>query len=126
MEAVQRDITRREVIRGCKDVIEAYFEAKLRIGLLADAVRRQADIDRQAEAAAIAASRFAAIGTFLANGQNEAARGRYTELSKEIERLVAAAGAGSIEDLSGAYGAADGLFKGMNQDCVGSARLDFI
>ena len=35
LEVVTRDIGRREHLRACKEVIEAYFEAKLRIARLA-------------------------------------------------------------------------------------------
>lgn len=123
LEIVQRDLARREQVRSCKEVIEAYFEAKLRIGLLVGsrAAPSTALAVPPEEAAAIAVSRFAALGTYLANFQGEATRQRYTALSRELERLVAAAQADTAPDRS--FGTADGLFYEMNEDCVRSTRL---
>jgi hypothetical protein len=124
LEAVQRDITRRELIRGCKDVIESYFEVKLRIRLLRDAALRGDATETRVEAAKVAGSRFAAVGTFLANGQGEEARSRYTELSRELGRLGDAAASGDLGTDDAIFTVADGLFRGMNDDCVNSARAD--
>lgn len=123
LEIVQRDLARREQVRSCKEVIEAYFEAKLRIGLLVGSRAAPAATFPASpeEAAAIAVSRFAALGTYLANFQGEATRQRYTALSRELERLVAAARTDSAPDRS--FGTADGLFYEMNEDCVRSTRL---
>lgn len=125
LEIVQRDLARREQVRSCKEVIEAYFEAKLRIGLLVGARSVPATLAvPPEEAAAIAVSRFAALGTYLANFQGEATRQRYTALSRELERLVAAAKADSATPgADRSFGTADGLFYEMNEDCVRSTRL---
>ena len=125
LEAVQRDLARREVIRGCKDAIEAYFEAKLRLRLAGEPALGAVDAQRRYEAAASAVARLAAVGTFLANGQSEEARAVYTDLSHEMERIAAAGRADELDvaapDL---FSAADRLFARMNADCVGSTRID--
>jgi hypothetical protein len=119
MEIVQKDIARREMIRSCRDGIEAYFEAKLRIALLQTGEATA----RRLENAAIAVSRFAAIGTFLANVEGEEQRVRYTRLSRELDRLRLLPPAGGAFDEKAFFADADRLFAGMNEDCVRSARL---
>ncbi|WP_181702829.1 hypothetical protein [Chthonobacter albigriseus] len=122
LEAVQRDIARREHIRGCKDVIEAYFEAKLRIGILRDRVAdAPSGLPSADEQAAVAISRFGAIGTFLANVQGDEARARYTKLTQTLEATFQAVRTGGSQP-GNLFQEADQLFKGMNEDCVGSAR----
>jgi hypothetical protein len=126
MATVTRDIARREQIRVCRDVIEAYFEAKLRIGLLADAVERTGAAyvpGGPAEQAAIAVSRIGAYGTFLANVEGEEARDRYTRLTRELEVALAAASKGSAGTPDGLFREADRHFAGMNEDCAVSSRL---
>ena len=124
LEIVQRDLARREQVRSCKDVIEAYFDVKLRIGLIADAATGSPPgLPDPVVQARMAVSRFGALGTYLANFQGEEARSRYTALTRELERVMGlartAAGPSGMEAL---FEAADGLFYGMNEDCARSAR----
>lgn len=126
MASMTRDIARREQIRVCKDVIEAYFEAKLRIGLLADKMGRTElflTLTTPSEQAAVAVSRIGAFGTFLANVQGEDARARYTSLTRELETVLEATLAGAVTDRDGLFREADRLFAVLNEDCVASARL---
>jgi hypothetical protein len=112
LDVVQRDIGRREHLRACKEVIEAYFDAKLRI----ERAWGEAAADRRFEARQ-AVARFAALGTYLANFQDEAARVRYTELSRELDRLAGEGG-------PAAFARADEVFAAMNADCVRSTRFE--
>lgn len=121
LEAVTRDIGRREHLRACKEVIEAYFEVKLRIARLATPTMGAGLGDPEFEARA-AIARFAALGTYLANFQDEAARVRYTGLSRELERLVDVARSAPVADRAELFRAADEIFASMNADCVGSTR----
>ena len=126
LEVVQRDLARREQVRSCKEVIEAYFEVKLRVALVIAAQERPSATrwgPDPEDAAAVAVSRFAALGTYLANFQGEAARERYTALSRELEKVAAAARKAPVGTEPGKlFEAADGLFYGMNEDCVRSAQ----
>lgn len=127
LENVQHDIARREHIRACKEVIEAYFEVKARVGLVMGTDLRVADRTEPAgaemrSAAAVAVARFAAIGTFLANFQDEAARAQYTALSLELTRILASARDAQTAGLEALFADADRLFARMNDDCVRSAR----
>ncbi len=123
LEIMQRDLARREQVRSCKEVIEAYFEAKLRIGQVLDMRARPPSgwMPSPEDAAAVAVSRFAALGTYLANFQGEEARVRYTALTRALEAAVARAGDGGVS-MQALFEAADGLFAGMNEDCVRQAR----
>lgn len=125
LEVVQRDLARRELIRSCKDVIEAYFEAKLRIGRVAalGAEGGSAPASAARDAAAVAVGRIGALGTYLANFQGEAARGRYTALTRALEAAAGAAETGAVAR-DRLFEAADGLFYGMNEDCVRSVRQE--
>ena len=121
LEVVQRDIARREHIRACKEVIEVFFEAKLRVGRLADQAKSGAPAD--AFDAALIVSRFGAIGTYLANFQGEDARYQYTLLTWELQRLVEVAKAGGASPDNAFFKTADEKFAIMNADCVRSSQL---
>lgn len=132
LEVVQRDISRREVIRVCKEVIEAFFAVKLRVGVLtggadgrigASAALR--DDPNNVIEAAIAASRFAALATYLANFQDEATRVRFTALANELTRLVDLLRTRPPELTSTLFDAADREFTALNEDCARNARLAF-
>jgi hypothetical protein len=125
LEAIQRNVVRSEFIRACRDVIEAYFQTKLRVGLIlgqgsatgGGPVKGQHEIE-----AANAVSRLGAIGTYLANFQNEDIRFRYTMLTRELSRIVLAASHSSETDVDKLFAKADELFTGMNDDCVKLAK----
>jgi hypothetical protein len=119
VDIIQRNVGRVEYMRTCRDVIDAYFQIKFRAGVLVEsgADRRAAQIE-----AAGAVSKFAALGTYLANLRDERIRQRYTELSRQLERSVAEAAQASASDLPRIFDPADRLFAEMNADCVNSAK----
>jgi hypothetical protein len=85
-------------MQTCKEIIEVYFQVKLKVGvILVDATRAQA-ANGSARAnmmvdveASNTVARFGALGTFLANFQNEDIRYRYTMLTWELAKIVKAA-----------------------------------
>jgi len=119
MEIVQRDIGRRELVRSCRDVIEAYFNVKLAVDVAAG--RGEGHLPVEARAAA---NRFAALGTYLANFQGEAKRAEYTELSRELQRLAQSAPRLKPEGVEAAFAMADGKFANLNDDCVRSSHFE--
>ncbi len=125
LEAIQRNVTRGEYIRACRDVIEAYFQVKLRVGFIvmnhAPAGVTQGQNMHDIEAAN-AVSHFGALGTYLANFQDEDTRYRYTILARELSSIVLAAPRGAEHDLDKLFAKADGMFAAMNDDCVKSAK----
>jgi hypothetical protein len=102
-------------MRTCKDIIDAFFQIKMRVAVLAT---NGADADKREIDAKNAVSHFAALGTYLANLQSEEARVRYTHLTWALEKVVAAASKTSPADVEKLFGPADELFAGMNKDCV--------
>jgi hypothetical protein len=132
LEVVQRDISRREVIRVCKEVIEAFFAVKLRVGVLAagtdgriGASAALRDDQNNVMEAAIAASRFAALATYLANFEDEATRVRFTALANELTRLVDLLRTRAIESTTSLFDIADREFVALNENCARNARLAF-
>jgi hypothetical protein len=121
VDAIQRNVSRSEYNRACRDLIEAYFQVKLRVGLLLS--ERTGTMPAMFEIeAANAVSRIGAFGTYLANFQNEDVRYRYTQLTWELQRLVLTARQGADRDLDKVFTKADELFSGLNDDCVKTAK----
>jgi len=122
LDTVQRNVSRTEYSRACRDVIEAYFQVKLRVGLALNERIAGASPEMMEMEAANAVSRVAAFGTYLANYQNEDVRYRYTQLTLELQRIVLAARARGERDLDKLFAKADELFARMNDDCVKTAK----
>src|SRR5437588_1735450 len=112
LDAIQRNVTRAEYIRACRDVIEAYFQVKLQVGFImmnhagagAPPPARMHEME-----AANAVSRFGALGTYLANFQNEDIRYRYTLLTRELSRIVLAVPHGGEAELDKVFEKADDM-----------------
>jgi hypothetical protein len=110
----------------------AYFQVKFRVGVISSDAERTGTVDgagagtagastAQIEAAN-AVSKFAALGTYLANLRDGTTRERYTQLTWELEKIVAQAVRTSRADLDKLFEAADKMFSVMNDDCVKSAK----
>jgi hypothetical protein len=127
IDIVQRNVTRAEYIRSCKEVIDAYFQVKLKTGMIARVAETRAPNANGAAGmleldAANAVSRFAALGTYLANFQNEDKRVEYTQLSRTLEKILAAAPNTPPAEMVKLFEPADKLFAEMNADCVRTAK----
>jgi len=124
LDTIQRNVARTEYSRACRDVIEAYFQVKLRVGLVVTA-RASAPNGQPGMLeieAANAVSRVGAYGTYLANYRDDDVRFQYTQLTLELQRIVLAARAGGDRDLDRLFAKADELFARMNDDCVKTAK----
>jgi hypothetical protein len=128
IRVVQSNVARAEYNRACRDLIEAYFQVKLKVGLIARASERErAPNGAAAESmleveAANAISRFAALGTYLANFQSEDTRYQYTQLSWTLEKILPLARNTPSPELVRLFEPADKLFAAMNDDCVRTAK----
>ncbi|MBN8944129.1 MAG: hypothetical protein J0H01_31765 [Rhizobiales bacterium] len=127
LEIVQRNVIRAEYLRTCREIIDAYFQIKMRAYAMNEASNtlRPADAASQREAEAVV-FKFGALGTFLANFRDDTVRERYTQLSWKLLALVRETYKMPRPDFDKAYGEADGLFDDMNQDCARTARLSFL
>jgi hypothetical protein len=123
VDIIQRNVGRGEYMRTCKEIIDAYFQVKTKAMLIRE---RTADAGvsglspEQAEAVA-AVSRFAALGTYLANLREDGVRERYSALSQQLEQIVREAGQAS-GDPAKLFEPADRMFAEMNDDCIRSAK----
>jgi hypothetical protein len=123
VELIRQNVTRGEYIRTCKDIIDGYFAIKLKMAALSAAAEREragraADLVGYEAEAANAVSRFAALGTYLANFQDAAARERYTHLSWELAGLIKVAREKPPAEVDKLFEKADGMFGQMNDDCI--------
>ena len=127
VELIQTSVMRNETARTCKDLIDGYVQIKLKAAMLAAAVERE----RNSNAASVIAldaeaansvSRFAALGTYLANFQGDTAREKYTHLSWELARVVTLVRTTAPAGVDKLFEKADGMFATMNDDCVKMAN----
>jgi hypothetical protein len=128
VDLMQGNVGRVAYMQTCKDIIDAYFQVKFRAGLLSARLVR----DRASGAAGPgmpaeqidamnAVSKFAALGTYLANLRDEKIREYYTGLSMELEKIVNEVKAAPL-DLDKRFGSADSMFDKLNDDCIKSAQ----
>jgi hypothetical protein len=120
VDLIQRNVGRVEYMKTCKEIIDAYFQVKLRVGMLNGAGQRAGGAEQAEAANAIA--KFGALGTYLANLRDESIRVRYTELSGQLEKIAADARGLSPADLERRYAGPDRLFAEMNDDCIKAAK----
>ncbi len=116
-----RDVSYRETMRACREAVEHFMEAKLRIARLADDASKLEGRVRSDEIfdARRAVVRFSAVATYLANFSEKLRREPYTELARELDAMIARASASaSAPDFSGI----DSKFFALNNDCVAAVR----
>jgi hypothetical protein len=105
LDIIQKNVSRGEYMRTCKDIIDSYFQIKLKVSLLAASPNE----NRETEAAN-AVSHFAALGTYLANLQDNGARERYSRLSQELTKVATEAKNTPTNAIEKSFGASDTLF----------------
>ncbi len=113
-----------EYVRACRDLSDAYFLVKQRVAPLM-AVPDRSNIAGAARISEInrieaqdAVAHFAALGAFLGNAQDAAARERYAELSRVLTRLAEDAKGMPLTEFDKAFEPADKLFVQVNSDCA--------
>ena len=116
VDFIQRNAGRTEYLRTCKEIIDAYFQVKVKIAAV-----NTAGTSAQAEAAN-AVAKFGALGTYLANLRDEPTRERYTQLTVDLEKLSSDASRLSPAELGKRYEVPDREFYEMNADCIKSAK----
>lgn len=117
IDSVQRNVLRAESLRSCKDIIAIFFEFRLK-----------AETANGGGASAMSgielkslAYRFGALGTFLANFQEQPARDRYSALSWHLNRIATEAERLPKVDFDALFSEADKQFATINDDCVKAA-----
>ena len=128
VDLLQRNVARGEYIRTCREVIETYFLVKQRISVLMPAADRGniAGASRVNEANRLDAqatiAKFGALGTYLANFQDDATRARYTNLTRTLTGIMDNARNTGLQDIDKTFEPADRLFGQMNDDCIKLTR----
>jgi hypothetical protein len=119
VDLVKDNVGRVEYMKSCREIIEAYFQVKVRLAAL-NAAGDKAGAEQIEATTAVA--KFMALGTYLANLRDETIRVRYTRLSQELEKVLADARRISPDELTRRLNAIEPLFAEMNDDCVKSAK----
>jgi hypothetical protein len=109
-------------MRTCKEIIDAYFQVKLRASIISKKRGGVGAMTPEQIDGAIAVARMAALGTYLANLRDDAIRERYTALSQAVESAVSAAAKTAPEEVARLFEPADQIFAQLNADCVKSAQ----
>jgi hypothetical protein len=122
VDIIQHNVERVEYLKTCKDIIDAYFQVKFRAGVVNGNRQDGSAAGGDLIEARNAASRFAALGTYLANLRDDATRERYTRLSLDLDRIVGAAARTPPAEFGKLFDASDAQFATMNDDCVKSAK----
>ena len=124
VDLVQHNVARVEYMKTCKEIIDSYFQVKLKARIIAASVSAGGQRDTPVEEAEAqgAVARFSALGTYLANLRDERMRHEFTELARLLERLVADAPRQTRAEMEKRLEPADKAFTGLNDDCVRSAN----
>jgi hypothetical protein len=120
IESAQRNVLRAESLRTCREIIEVFFQFRLKAdeaNMLGDAANAMSRGELKAMA-----YKFGAFGTFLANFQDERARKLYTELSWDLLGIADNAAKLPAADYGQRFGAIDEKFGKLNEDCVRAAQ----
>jgi hypothetical protein len=119
VDFIQRNTGRTEYLRTCKEIIDAYFQVKMRIG----AINGTGTVGGAAQGeAALAVAKFGALGTYLANLGDETRRAQYTELTDMLDGISKEAPRLSQQEVARRYDKADQEFTKMNTDCIRTAK----
>jgi hypothetical protein len=118
IDSIQRNVLRAESLRTCKELIEIFFRFRLKAEMVNMARTSSPD---SIEAKALA-YRFGALGTFMANFQEEALRSRYAALAWQLNRIADEAASLPKVDFVKLFDEADRQFAAINDDCVRAAQ----
>lgn len=123
VDIIQRNVSRTEYMRTCKEIIDSYFQVKFRAAIISGSVGGGRSASPTAEVdGGNAIAKFAALGTYLANLRDDSIRRRYSELSASLGRIMSEAGRTPAAALDKAFEPADRIFSELNDDCVKSAQ----
>jgi hypothetical protein len=124
VDLIQRNTSRTEYLRTCKEVIDAYFQVKFRASVISQnrskAGATGAMTPEQIQGAN-AVAKMGALGTYLANLRDDSVRKRYTDMNIALARAVNDARDTPPEGVDKLFEPADVIFADLNADCVKSA-----
>jgi len=118
IDSVQRNVLRAENLRTCRDIIDVFFQFRLKAE---DANARLADASRPTDLRTLA-YHFGALSTFLANFREDDVRGLYAKLSWDMLRVAKEAETLSPDEFASLFASIDETFTTLNDDCAKSAQ----
>ena len=126
VDFIQRNLSRAEYLRTCKEILEAHAQVGFRAKILSQTGERaragsQVDLTAARNEADSALIKYVSLAPYLANLQPDA-RERYTHLSVELEKILNEAPQLTLNDLNKRLAQTDQMFTGMNDDCVKMAK----
>ncbi|GAU85118.1 hypothetical protein [Bosea sp. BIWAKO-01] len=117
IDSVQRNVLRAESLRSCKDIIAVFFEFRLK----AEAANMSGEGGMTSIELKGLAYRFGALGTFLANFQEQPSRDRYSALAWHLNRIAGEGAKLPKAEFDALFNEADKQFGAINDDCVKAA-----
>ncbi|MGL4975287.1 MAG: hypothetical protein ACRC56_08320 [Bosea sp. (in: a-proteobacteria)] len=121
IDSVQRNVLRTENLRTCKEIIEVFFQFRLKAEDLNLATDKSQSAAQTRELRAMV-YKFGALSTFLANFRDEDVRQRYSKLSWQLEEIAQKAATLSAPEFTALFASADQTFGSLNEDCVRAAQ----
>ena len=115
IEAVQRNVLRAESLRTCRDIIDVFFQFRLK----ADEANanRMPSMDLKP-----LVYKFGALATHLANFREETVRERYTQLNWEMLSVADKAATDTQAAYQSHFARLDAAFATLNDDCAKAAQ----
>jgi hypothetical protein len=129
IDMMERNVSRGEFVRACRDMAGAYYEVKQKASVLMPAADRGniAGASRVTEAnrleAQAAITKFGNLSNYLASFQDISARVQYNELTKTLNGILDVARTTPLTDLDRVFAPADKLFTAMSDDCGNPSRV---
>lgn len=120
IESVQQNVLRTENLRTCREIIEVFFDFRLKAE---ETNARQVTDETATREMRVIVYRFGALGTYLANFAPELSRDRYARLAWLLNDIALKAGTMAKNDFESKFAEADHAFGILNEDCVRSAHF---
>jgi hypothetical protein len=119
IEAVQRNVLRAESLRTCRDIIDAFFQFRLK----ADEANASRTPSMELKPLVY---KFGALATHLANFREEAVRERYTQLNWEMLAVAEKAATTTPAEYQAHFAKLDAAFTALNDDCAKAAQRQLL
>ncbi len=119
IEAVQRNVLRAESLRTCRDIIDVFFQFRLK----ADEVNASSTPSMELKPLVY---KFGALATHLANFREEAVRERYTQLNWEMLAVADKAALDGPAQYQAHFARLDAAFTALNDDCAKAAQRQLL
>ena len=118
IDSVQRNVLRTENLRTCRDIIDVFFQFRLKAE---EANSKSADAPGENDLKGLV-YHFGALSTFLANFRDEDIRSIYARLSWDMLRMAREARTLSPDEFTKLFASIDETFSALNDDCAKSAQ----